>query len=158
MKRLLAIAFTLCIAPAIAGAQETSNQPPAIIAPERFDQWGDLRLNDENARLDKIAIQAKEWPLSIIHLFVHAGEVACVGEARSRGIRTRSYLMRRGITPERIVWTDAGWSKEVSVQVWIWPPELGKPKIDSGLNIKRSAVKLEKNCKVKYRGPTPGGN
>jgi len=158
MKWLLGIAFTLCIVPAIAVPQEPSKQPPVIMEPDRFDQWGDLRPNDENARLNKIAIQAKEWHLSIIHLVIHAGEIACAGEARARGMRARNYLMRRGIPPERIVWTDAGWSKEVKVQVWIWPPELGKPKIDPGINIKRSAVKLEKNCRVKYRGPIASGN
>ena len=48
--------------------------------------------------------------------------------------------------------TDAGWRKEVSVEVWIWPPELGKPKITPDFDLKRRAVKLEKNCKIKYRG------
>ncbi len=152
MKSLIAIAFYFCLLVASAYAQETSNRAPLIMAPERFDQWGDIRPNDENARLDKLATQAKEWPLSIIYLFIHAGKTACVGEARARGIRARNYLERQGISPERIVVTDAGWRKEVSTQVWIWPPELGKPKTTPDFDLKRRAVKLERNCKIKYRG------
>ena len=152
MKSLISIAFCLCTLPAIAHAQEPSKPAPLIMVPERFDQWGDVRLNDENAHLDKLAIQAKEWSLSIIYLFIHAGQTACAGEAKARGIRAKNYLLRQGISPERIVWTDAGWRKEASVQVWIWPPELGKPEIDSDFDLKRRAVKLEKNCKIKYRG------
>jgi len=32
------------------------------------------------------------------------------------------------------------------------PPELGKPQITPDFDLKRRAVKLEKNCKIKYRG------
>jgi hypothetical protein len=122
-----------------------------IMEPERFDQWDNIRLNDENVRLDKIASQAKEWPLSIIYLFIHAGQTACAGEAKARGVRAKNYLMQQGITSDRIVLTDAGWRKEVNVQVWIWPPQLGKPKVSSDDNLKRSAITLKRNCKTKYR-------
>jgi hypothetical protein len=67
MKLTIGIVFCLCMLAGVAHAQEPSNaQAPLIMKPERFDQWGDMRLNDENARLDKIALQAKEWSLSII--------------------------------------------------------------------------------------------
>jgi len=150
MKSLIGIVFCICTLAAVVRAQEPSS--PVIMEPDRFDQWGDIRLNDENVHLDKLALQAKEWPLSIIYLFIHAGQTACVSEAKSRGIRAKNYLVNRGISSERIVLTDAGWRNEVSVQVWIWPPQLGKPKISSDFNLKASAVKLEKNCKMKYRG------
>jgi hypothetical protein len=152
MKSLIGIAFCLCTLPAVAYAQEPSSRAPLIMAPERFDQWGDVRVSDEDAHLDKIAAQGKEWPLSIIHVVIHAGQTACVGEARARGIRVKNYLVQEGITPERIVVTDAGWRKQVSVEVWIWPPELGKPKITSDFDLKRRAVKLEKKCTMKFRG------
>ena len=149
MKSLTGIAFCICMLAAVVCAQEPSNR--VIMEPDRFDQWGDISLNDENVHLDKLALQAKEWPLSIIHLIIHAGQTACVGEAKARGIRAKNYLVHRGISSDRIVLTDAGWRKELSVQVWIWPPQLGKPKVSSDLNLKPGAVKLEKNCKIKYR-------
>jgi hypothetical protein len=151
MKAMVGIVFCICMFPAMASAQEPSNRPALIMEPERFDQWGDIRLNDEKAHLEKLAIQAKEWPLSTIYFVIHAGQIACVGEAKARGIRAKNYLVRRGISSDRIVWTDGGWRKAVSVQVWIWPPELGKPKVPADVNLKPNAVKLEKNCKIKYR-------
>ena len=90
--------------------------------------------------------------MSIIHIVVHAGQTACAGEAKARGIRAKNYLVEQGIDAERITLTDAGWKKEVSVQVWIWPALLGKPKVSSELNLKPRSVRLEKNCKMKYRG------
>ena len=149
MKWLIGTAFCICMLAGVVRAQEPSN--PLIMEPDRFDQWGDIRPNDENVHLDKLANQAKEWRLSIIYLFIHAGQTACVGEAKARGIRAKNYLVHQGILPERIVLTDVGWRKEVSVQVWIWPPQLGKPKVSSDFNLKPNAVKLEKNCKTKYR-------
>ena len=149
MKRLIATAFCICTLVAVGRAQEPSNR--TIMEPDRFDQWGDIGLNDENVHLNKLALQAKEWPLSIIYLFIHAGQTACVGEAKARSMRVKNYLVHQGVSPERIVVTDAGWRKEVNVQVWIWPPQLGKPKVSSDLNLKPGAVKLEKNCKMKYR-------
>jgi hypothetical protein len=153
MKSLIGIACCICLLPALGRAQEPSNPPPLIMEPERFDQWGDIRLKDENARLEKVAIQAKEWPLSIIYLVIHAGQTACIDEGKARGIRAKNYLVRRRISSYRIVSMDAGWRKEASVEVWIWPPELGKPKVSADLNLKPSAVKLERNCKIKYRRP-----
>lgn len=153
MKLMIGIVICLCMLAGVLNAQEPSNlQAPLIVKPERFDQWGDIRLNDESVRLDKIALQAKDWSLSIIYLVIHAGETACVGEAKARGIRAKNYLVHQGISPTRIVYIDAGWRKDVSVQVWIWPPELGRPRvIPDDLDLKRSAVKLEKNCRIKYR-------
>jgi hypothetical protein len=155
MKSMIRSVFCICmllaVAVAVTHAQEPSNRPPLIVEPDRFDQWGDIPLTDENARLDKVASQAKQWPLSIIHLVIHAGQTACVGEAKARGIRAKNYLVHQGISSDRIVLIDAGWRKEVSVQVWIWPPELGKPKVIPEGDLKPSAIKLEKNCKIRHR-------
>jgi len=152
MKWMIGIAFCICMLPAVGRAQEPSNPPPLIMEPERFAQWGDIPLKDENARLENVAIQAKAWPLSIIYLVIHAGQIACINEAKARGFRAKNYLIRRRVSSNRITVIDAGWRKEASVQVWIWPPELGLPKVPADLNLKRSAVRVERNCKIKYRG------
>ena len=153
MKSMIGIAFCIFMFPAMAQAQEPSSpRAPVIVEPDKFDEWGDIRFNDEKAHLDKIAIQAKQWPLSIIYLVIHAGQTACVGEAKARGIRAKNYLMKKGISYNRIVRIDAGWRKNVTSEVWIWPPELGKPSLFSEFNLKPDEVKLQRNCKIKYRG------
>lgn len=149
MRYMLAI--TLCLVTLIPTARAQQASTSNILKPDKYDEWGDVAFNDEKTHLDKIANQAKEWPLSIIHLVIHAGRTACVGEAKARGLRAKNYLVSRGVEEERIVWVDAGWRKNLSVEVWIWPPQMGKPEVSSDLDIKRSQVKLQGSCKTKYR-------
>jgi hypothetical protein len=123
-----------------------------IVAPDKFDQWGDVPFDDEKIHLDKIANQVKEWPLSIVYLVIHAGQTACVGEAKARGIRAKNYLADRGVSPNRVVWMDAGWQKALAMEVWIWPPEFGKPTASTTLSLKPDAVTVQRSCKIEYRG------
>jgi hypothetical protein len=151
MKAIIIIVLCLSI------FQTGFSQEPSttkIIAPDKFDEWGDVSFPDEITHLDKIAKQLKEWPLSIVYLVIHAGERACKGEARARGIRAKNYLVKLQVAPERIVWIDAGWKKDLAVEVWIWPPQLGRPTVKTDDNLKPSQVKIDGNCKSKYRvGP-----
>ena len=149
MKHLIAsLVLSLCVVQSI-NAQVS--RPGTILAPDKFDEWGDVPFDTESARLDKIARQLKEWPLSVVYLVIHAGQTACKGEAEARGIRARDHLTNAGIEPERIVWIDAGWRKKVMVDVWIWPPQLGRPKVATDQNLKPNQVKIERGCKIKYR-------
>src|SRR5258707_1178102 len=109
MKWIAPVAICLCLIPAMAHAQQTSI--PQILKPDKYDEWADVSFKNEQAHLNKIAKQAKEWPLSIIHLVIHAGQTACVGEAKARGIRARDYLLSQGVEEERVVWVDAGWRR-----------------------------------------------
>ena len=143
--------LSLCIVHTI-NAQES--RTGSILAPDKYDEWGDVPFVTESARLDKIARQLKEWPLSVVYLVIHAGQTACKGEAEARGIRAKDYLTKAGIEPERVVWIDAGWQKKVMVQVWIWPPQLGRPKVETDENLKPAQVKIERACKIKHR-PEP---
>jgi hypothetical protein len=147
---VLALALCICMSTAMRGQEQS--KAPLIVAPDKFDQWGDLLFDDEKVQLDKIANQTKEWPLSIVYVVIHAGQTACVGEAKARGIRAKNYLMSRGVSSNRVVWIDAGWQKTLGVEVWIWPPELGKPTPSTALNLKPGAVTLQRTCKIKYRG------
>ena len=118
--------------------------------PVRFDEWNDLRFSDEKARLDNVSIVWRTQSKNIIYLVVYAGERACVGEAKARGIRAKNYLMKRNVPANKIVWLDGGWRNEVTTTVWIWPREVGKPATQSDLEA--SEVTFEKGCKIKYRG------
>jgi hypothetical protein len=149
MKPVIALVLSICVSNAL---QCQESKPGSIMAPDKFDQWGDIRFDDEKLHLDKIAKQAKEWSLSIIYLVIHAGQTACVGEARARGIRAKNYLVGQGIASNRIVWIDAGWTKDLTVEVWIWPPQLGKPTPSTDTNLKQDDVTLQRSCKIKYRG------
>ena len=149
MKRLTTcVLLSLCVVNTI-NAQES--RPGAILAPDKYDEWGDVPFVIESARLDKIARQLKEWPLSIVYLMIYAGQTACKDEAKARGIRAAEFLTNAGIEPERVVWIVAGWKKKLLVEVWIWPPNLGRPKVVTDQNLKPAEVRIERGCKIKYR-------
>ncbi|HEV7684185.1 MAG TPA: hypothetical protein VGO68_18865 [Pyrinomonadaceae bacterium] len=152
MKLLVAIILSLVLFTALAHGQDSGLKNGTIIAPDKYDEWGDIPFDEEKVHLDKIAKQAEEWSLSIVYLVIHAGRTACVGEARARGARAKEYLMNRGISTERIVPVDEGWRKDLVVEVWILPPQLKRSSVASDLDLKRSRVKLQKNCKIQYRG------
>ena len=150
IKFVMTLALCICMSPAMRGQEQS--KPGRIVAPDKFDQWGDVPFDNEKVHLDRITRQTKEWPLSIVYVVIHAGQTACVGEAKARGIRAKNYLVGRGVSSNRVVWIDAGWQKTLGVEVWIWPPELGKPTPSTTLNLKPGAVTLQRTCKIKYRG------
>jgi hypothetical protein len=144
-------ALILCFYICQTGFSQEASKAPTIMRPDKFDQWGDIPFPEETAHLDKIAKQLKEWRLSIVHLVIYAGQRACKDEAKARGIRARNYLLKAQVEPERIVWIDGGWKKDLAVEVWIWPPELGKPSVATEGKLKASEVTIERNCKIKNR-------
>ena len=119
--------------------------------PLKFDEWHDLVFSDEKARLDNVSIAWRDRSRNVIYLVVYAGNPACVGEAKSRGVRAKNYLIKRKVPASKIVWIDGGWKNEVTTEVWIWPQETATPPIYPE-SIKSTNVTLEKGCRIKYRG------
>lgn len=150
----LIFATILCLYISQTGFSQEASTKPTIMRPDKFDQWGDISFSGEIAHLDKIAKQLKEWRLSVVNLVIYAGQRACKGEAKARGIRAKNYLLKAQIEPERIVWIDGGFKKDLTVEVWIWPPELGQPSVATEGKLKPSEVTIERNCKIKHRGGT----
>ena len=152
MRAVLTIIFFICVAP-IGYAQKLSNPQGSRIAdPVKFDEWGEILFSDEKARLDNAALTVrKQLPRNIIYLVIYAGQRACVGEAKARGVRAKKHLVARGIAPAQVVWIDGGYQRKLRTEVWIWPPEMGKPSVFPEFNLKPSEVRLEKNCKIKRR-------
>src|SRR5687768_16873753 len=125
---VLTIILLIWVIPPIGQAQEpASPQPLQIVDPVKFDEWGDIPFGDEKARLDNAAIHLyNRLPRNIIYLVIYAGQRACVGEAKARGIRAKKHLKSRGIPPAQVVWIDGGHQRKVITEVWIWPPEMDK--------------------------------
>ena len=152
--RFVLIVVLLMSVLTIKAAPQTAKEPnpntPRIADPVQFDEWGDISFCDEKARLDNAAIQLRHDPNFIIYLVIFAGKTACVGEARARGIRAKSYLVQKpGIRVQQVVWIDGGYEDTVRTDVWIWPPNMEPPPAFPAL--KRNQVKLETNCRIKCR-------
>jgi len=93
-----------------------SAPPPG---PTKFDEYGNIRFNDEKARLDNYAIQLQNAPTDQGYIVAYG---SCAGEAQARADRAKDYLVNtRGIDAGRIVTIDGGCRADLAVELWIVP-------------------------------------
>ena len=106
-----------------------SVKPPPV-PPRKFDEYGNIRFNDEKARLDNYAIQLQNEPGSTATIIVYG---SCAGEAQQRADRAKDYLVNtRGIEAGRITVVDGGCREDLTVQLWIVPQGSTAPTPDPG--------------------------
>jgi len=106
----------------------TGIRPPKRLA-QKFDEYGNIRFNDEKARLDNYAIQLQNDPTSTATIIVYG---TCAGEAQQRGDRAKDYLVNtRGIEAGRITVVDGGCRSDLTVQLWIVPSGADAPTVDT---------------------------
>ena len=106
----------------------TTGIRPRPQPPVKFDEYGNIRFNDEKARLDNYAIQLQNTPGSTGTIIVYG---SCAGEAQQRGDRAKDYLVNtRGIEAGRITVIDGGCRADLTVQLWIVPQGSTPPAAD----------------------------
>ena len=87
--------------------------------PRKFDEYGNIRFNDEKARLDNFAIQLQNEPTSTGAI---VGYGSCDAEGMTRANRAKDYLVNtRGIDASRLNVIDGGCLPELQVQLWLVP-------------------------------------
>ena len=87
--------------------------------PTRFDEYGNIRFNDEKARLDNYAIQLQNTAGSQGVIIAYG---SCEGEGQTRADRAKNYLVNtRGIEATRITTIDGGCRSDLSVELWVVP-------------------------------------
>ncbi len=110
-----------------ASCSTTVKPPPA--QPLKFDEYGNIKFNDEKARLDNFAIQLQNQPGSTATIIVYG---SCAGEGQTRGDRAKDYLVNtRGIDAGRITVIDGGCRSDLTVQLWIVPAGATAPAADT---------------------------
>jgi hypothetical protein len=93
-----------------------------IARARKFDEYGDIRFNDEKARLDNYAIQLQNEPGSTGYIVVYAARTGPAGQAQARADRAKDYLVNtRGIDAARITTIDGGCREDLTVELWIAP-------------------------------------
>jgi len=106
----------------------TAVRPPKPVA-VKFDEYGNIRFNDEKARLDNYAIQLQNQPGSTATIIAYG---SCAGEAQTRADRAKDYLVNtRGIEAGRITTVDGGCRSDLTVQLWIVPSGADAPAADT---------------------------
>jgi hypothetical protein len=103
--------------------------------PRKIDEYGNIRFNDEKARLDNFAIELQNDPMAQGYLVCYGGRRGRTGEAQRRCDRAKDYLVTtRGITADRIVTVDGGFREDLTVELWIVPsgatPPAATPTVD----------------------------
>jgi hypothetical protein len=105
-------------------------QVQQIVGPRKFDEYGNIRFNDEKARLDNYAIQLQNNPTDRATII---GYGACEGEGLNRANRAKDYLVNtRGIDAGRIDTVDGGCRSELHVELWLVPSGATAPAADMG--------------------------
>ena len=85
----------------------------------KFDEYGNIKFNDEKARLDNYAIQLQNQPGAQGYILAYG---SCEGEAQARADRAKDYLVNtRGIDAGRLVTVDGGCRSDLAVELWIVP-------------------------------------
>jgi hypothetical protein len=121
----------------IGGLDPTCNRTTSCSTPvkprpnpaRKFDEYGNIRFNDEKARLDNFAIQLQNEPTAQGYII---GYGACDAEGLTRANRAKDYLVNtRGIDSGRLVTTDAGCLPNLQVQLWIVPQGATPPTGDA---------------------------
>ena len=96
-----------------------------VIGPRKFDEYADLRFNDEKARLDNFAIQLQQEPGAQGYYVIFG---SCEGEADQRSARAVDYLVStRGIERSRITVVNGGCREQLTVELWIRPTGATEP-------------------------------
>ncbi len=102
--------------------------PEGMVCGLAFDQYGDIRFEDEMARLDNFAVQLQNYKTAQGHIFVYAGKQTYKDEAKERLQRAKDYLVNvRGIEPERVITIDGGYRMDFSFTLLVVPPGAAPP-------------------------------
>ena len=109
-----------------------------------FDSYGDIKFEDEKARLDNFGIQVQSWNGSGL-IQIYAGQKTFKSEAAYRLARDKSYLVNvRGIEPTRIITADCGFTADLTTTFWVVPPGATFPECETAFQIPLSEVKFTK--------------
>jgi hypothetical protein len=100
-----------------------------------FDEYGNIKFDDEKARLDNFAIELQNDPTAQGHMICYGGRRGYKGEAMRRCERAKGYLSDvRGIEAARVVTVDGGFREELTVKLTIVPsgatPPAPTPTVD----------------------------
>jgi hypothetical protein len=89
---------------------------------KNFDEYGNIKFNDEKARLDNYAIALQQDTSSTATILVYAGRTDPAGTAQARADRAKNYLVTtRGIDASRITILDGGCRESLIVDLYTCP-------------------------------------
>jgi|SRR5438132_8519808 len=123
----------------------------------KFDEFGDVKCEDEYARLDNFAIQLQREPQAkgVIIFYggkMFRGKLPKRGEAAARAARLKPYLMqRRGIPKDQVIVIDGGYSEQWHAEIWIVPQGASMPDPNPSIPVEQIRFRKGKANPRDYR-------
>lgn len=102
---------------------------------DKIDEYGNIRFEDEKARLDNYAIELRNWDEGVGYIIAYGGRVSRRGEALRRAERAKRYITEvRGVPVSRVVAMDGGYRDSLTVELRLRskgvPPPEPVPTVD----------------------------
>ena len=97
-----------------------ANTTVPVIAPaKKMDEYGVLKDEEETAKLDSFATNITTSDQAFI--IAYAGRTSPRGQANTDLRRIRAYILKLGISPDRIGTIDGGYREGISHELWLVP-------------------------------------
>jgi hypothetical protein len=134
----------------------TSNSSTTSVArnveARKFDEYGKVSFEDEQARLDNFAADLQNDPMATGYIITYGGRQSQPDEAQERANTAVNYLTKtRKISSERTSGVVGGYREEPTTELWIVPaganPPMANPTVDPS-EVKPAKV-TQKPAKVK---------
>jgi hypothetical protein len=153
MKPANKILWSFCLVLTIIILAETMTAAPqASDSVRKFDEYGDILFEDEKGRLDNIVIELKSSPNTVGHFIVYGGRRSVKGIAKTRAVRAKNYIVKKGgIAPNRITWMDGGYREDLVTEIYIVPRGATAP--DPSPSVDPAEVEFVKAPKAKKGKP-----
>ncbi|MEA2173323.1 MAG: hypothetical protein QOD00_915 [Blastocatellia bacterium] len=126
----LSFIFSLTVGGARAGCQEKEAEQaqPACALSSRFDVYGKINWEDEQARLDNFAIALQNNTRMKGYIMVYSGTDDLPGIITRLVERPANYLVNsRGLGAERLTVIKGGYREEREIELWVLPSEAPAP-------------------------------
>lgn len=124
----------------------------AVDSARKFDEYGDILFGDEKERLNNLVTELKSAPNTVGHLIVYGGRRSVKGIAKTRALRAKNHLVKKGgIAPDRIVWIDGGYREDLATELYIVPRGAAAP--SPSPSVDPSEVQFVKATKAKKGKP-----
>src|SRR5437764_13577164 len=127
MSGLVKLAILVVLLPPTLLVRGSAQTGPIHDPIRDFDEFGDLKCEDEYARLDNFAIQLQHEPQAkgVIIFYggrIFRGKLPRRGDATARAARLKPYLVQRRGIKNQVVVIDGGYAEEWHVELWVVPP------------------------------------
>jgi hypothetical protein len=76
-------------------------------------EYGNVCWDDEQRALNHFAEILKKDPDLVGYIVVYAGRISCRGEAKYRAERAKKWVVKQGVSPDRVIAMDGGYRVEV---------------------------------------------